>query len=415
MSDPKHVRPVPARVLQLIVWLRTLAVAAQLITVLLVAFWLRIPLPLSAMGAVLGVQIIAALLTRSALRDRHYCSELTIALHLAFDALLLGLMLGLSGGFTNPFVSLFLVPIALAASFLGIGYGIGMLIWCAALYSTLIYVYLPLTPPEGHFVDIYGLHLAGMWVSFLLSAILTTVFVGILSRIAREREERLARAREKMLQNEHLVLMGTLSAGVAHEINTPLASIKMLLDEMAHSPPGDPWVQAQMPLLRDQTEHCITRIRELSDIGKPLTEERPISLGDFRRQVVERWAAMRPDINVEESAAEDDAMTVPYPQALSQVIVNLLNNAADASLANNADRIKIRFLSEGQSITIEIDDEGSGLPPHLHDQVGSIKRSEKKTGLGIGLMLSHATLERIGGTLMLSDLHPGTRATIKLN
>ncbi|MDO6459451.1 ATP-binding protein [Granulosicoccaceae sp. 1_MG-2023] len=415
MSDHSTGRPVPARVLQLVVFLRLFAVAAQLTTVLLVTVWLGIPLPLPLMGLVLGVQLAASVLTLRNLRRQRYYQEITVFLHLAFDAVLLGVMLGLAGGYTNPFISLFLVPIALAASFLKISYGIAMLVLCSALYSVLIYLYLPLTPPTDHFIDIYTLHLAGMWVSFLLSAVLTTAFVGILSRIAREREESLARARETMLQNEHLLLMGTLSAGVLHEINTPLASIRMLLDEMEQSPPGDPWVQEQIPLLREQTGQCIERIRELSETGKPLTAETPLSLADFRRRTLQRWAAMRPEINIREAHGADEGFLIQHPQALAQVLVNLLNNAADASLENGQSQICISFTTQDTQLTIDIDDRGNGLPPHLHDQVGALIRSDKKNGLGVGLMLSHATLEQIGGTLVLRDTPNGTRATVRLS
>ncbi|MCB1757514.1 MAG: HAMP domain-containing histidine kinase, partial [Gammaproteobacteria bacterium] len=409
-------QPVPIQVLQKLFWLRNIAITGQLLTVLLVHFGLKVHLPL---GPIFGVIAFAALingLTHRRTLKPTPSNELEVSLHLALDACLLALVLFYSGGFTNPFVSLFFLHIAFAASFLGLPYSFAIVLLTILLYTLLVMFYWPLIPKPGHFIDVFDLHLTGMWVNFILSALLMAAFVTILSRIARSREEKLARAREKMLQNEHLVLLGTLSAGVAHEINTPLSSINMLLAEMEQSPPDDPWVQKQIPILRKQTAICIERIRELtnSTTTNPddVADSRP--LGEFAASVLRRWASMRPEIALQTSAVDKPGFPVRSPLALSQVIINLLNNAADASLDNQHDKIAIAFTSADNQLQITIDDYGKGFSEQQVDQAGKLIYSTKEHGMGVGLVLSHATLEMLDGNLILQARKDGTRAIVTI-
>lgn len=406
----------PHQVLEHLLKLRFIAIFSQTVTILFVHFGMKISLPLLPMFEVIVVTVLIAALTYWRTCQADPVSEIEITLHLALDTCLLAIMLYYSGGFTNPFVSLFLVQIAIAASFLRARYSITIVILTMLLYSVLAIVFVPLSPQKGYFVDFFDIHLTGMWVGFILSALITTAFVTMLANIARKREEKLARAREKMLNNEHLVYLGTLSAGVAHEINTPLSSIKMMLTEMEQCEPGDPWAREQLPILREQTEICIQRIRELTQAvqNKNVSDPAEQTLDKFANTLIRRWRAMRPEISLQQTISIDPNTPISSVQSLSQAVINLLNNAADASLENNQKKISISFSGTTDLFLITIDDYGKGFSEQQLSQVGQLVTSTKDSGLGVGLVLSHATLELLGGSLMLQARSDGTRAEISI-
>ncbi len=376
---------------------------------------MKISLPLLPMFEIIGVAALIAGLTFWRTRQIDPVSELEITLHLAIDSCILAILLYYSGGFTNPFVSLFLVHIAIAASFLRASYSMTIVLLTMLLYSVLAIVFVPLAPQRGYFVDFFDIHLTGMWVGFILSALITTTFVTMLANIARKREEKLARAREKMLNNEHLVYLGTLSAGVAHEINTPLSSIKMMITEMELCEPGDPWARAQLPILREQTEICIQRIGELTQaVQSKKSGGQKQALHEFADTLIRRWAAMRPEISLQQNISINPETPVASAQSLSQVVINLLNNAADASLDNNQQKISISFSASSDTLEVTIDDFGKGFSEQQLSQAGQLVTSTKSSGLGVGLMLSHATLELLNGSLILQARTDGTRAKISV-
>ena len=408
-------KPLTPQILEKLFWLRSLAIVCQTVTILLVHFALHVPLPLPALFSLIIAETLVALATRWQASRRLSVTELEIALHLALDTCLLAALLFFSGGFTNPFVSLMLFYIALSASLLSAGLCFAIALLTILLYSLLVQFYIPLAPRSGHFIDVFDLHLTGMWVNYILSALLMAAFVTGLAKIARDRENKLARAREKMLQNEHLLLLGSLSAGIAHEINTPLSSIRMLLDEMEKSPENDPWVRQQIPVLRQQTEICIERIRELthsSRHGNEADQEPPIPLAEFSESLIRRWSAMRPEISVQTQVSDSSNTEVKAPGILMQIIINLLNNAADASLENQCNSVIFHARTDGHHLTFDMDDFGRGLTQQQLEQAGKLISSSKKRGLGVGLMLSHATLDILGGTLILQPRSDGTRARV---
>lgn len=406
----------PHQVLEQLFRLRVIAIFSQTFTLMFVYFGLKIHLPLLPMFEVIAVTVLIAALTFWRIRQDDPVSELEVTLHLAIDTCMLAILLYFSGGFTNPFVSLFLVQIAIAASFLRRPYTITIVLLTMLLYSVLAVYFVPLSPQHGHSVDFFDIHLTGMWVGFILSAFITTTFVSLLASIARKREEKLARAREKMLNNEHLVYLGTLSAGVAHEINTPLSSIKMILTEMEHSEPADPWNREQLPILREQTEICIQRIRELTQAvqNRNSGNDQEQTLDTFVDTLIRRWTAMRPEISLQQAISIAPETPISCAQSLSQVVINLLNNAADASLENKRHEVSITFSGTERQLIVSIDDFGKGFSKQQLNQTGQLVSSTKESGLGVGLMLSHATLELLGGSLILQARGDGTRAEISI-
>jgi two-component system sensor histidine kinase RegB len=397
---------------------RALLGRLQLLRGLLVAGWgigivwlhwgLAIKLPLAPMGAVLALLAGFAAVTGWRLRQPIAVTQLEFLTHLLVDLTAFAVLVFFSGGATNPFVSLMLVPVVIAAISLQPRW-----VWllagvAGALYALLLFEYQPLAVADP--VAAYGMHLGGMWFNFLISAALIAFFVTRMQAGLRARERELSALRETQLRDERIVALGTQAALAAHELATPLATIQTTAHELAREFANDPDIGADCRLLEKQAQACKGILSQLAARAQDsAVAAQP--LDDWLHALLERWQVLRPDARLEARPVSSQRLFLP-PDGLEQAILNLLNNAADAAAAP----VTVSAAVEAGSLAIEIADRGSGFTPEQRAQAGRVLFSGKPgRGWGVGLALTHATLERAGGTLTLSErAGGGTVARIQL-
>lgn len=159
----------------------------------------------------------------------------------------------LSGGATNPLISLFLPLVAIGAAILPALQGWLLAVLAIAAYSLLWHVNQPIVFHAN--ADAMHWHLAGMWITFVLSTLAVVWFVVRATTALRRRERELAAAREVQARDEQIVALANLAAGAAHKLGTPLGTLRILADELArNAPPGE--MREDLALMREQIEHC---------------------------------------------------------------------------------------------------------------------------------------------------------------
>jgi two-component system sensor histidine kinase RegB len=337
-----------------------------------------------------------------------------IALQLAVDALALSALFALSGGPANPFVSFYLVPIAIGAVMLSRAWSWGITLLCMLLYGALI---ADFAQHLQHHDSTHGfqLHVLGMWLNFLLSAVLVTAFVSTIAEAVRRRDRSLAAAREEALRNEQILAIGTLAAGAAHELSTPLSTMAVTLGELRAQYRQDPQLLADLDLLRDQITVCRQQLDILLSTATQECsgrEAHAIAALHFLSEIADRFRLMRPDAKLQlELDTNLNHIRLCREAGLAQAILAALNNAADANQAAGRDTIELRGSCDARTLNIEIGDRGTGLRPEQRAQAGRGIFSTKAQGYGLGLVLSHATLERLGGEMRLEPRAGGGTLT----
>ena len=385
--------------------LRGIAVFAQALAIWFAVEQLGWRLPLSPLALVLalsfGTNAIAWLRSRAArpLRD------LELVGYLAFDVLALTLLLYFTGGSTNPFATLYLLPLALtAAAFSGIyiAFIAGLAIVC---YSTLLFVYVPLpTSHAGHNED-FRLHVIGMWLVFLLSACLIAWFAGRMSAARREHDRLRVDMRERELRHERVLALGTFAAGAAHELATPLSTIAVVVKEMEReaSAPAN-----RLTVLRDQITRCKDILASLSaGAGQPQAQSGGrMALDRYLDEVLARWRMQRATVTVRQNlVGSRPAPVIVAEQTLSQALTNILNNAADVSAGDV--EIDVRWTND--ELNFEVRDRGPGLTPSALAHAGEPFFTTKAPGegMGLGLFLVRGTLERLQGRIDIANRDGG--------
>lgn len=363
----------------------------------LLVVWLDARLPLLSLALILSLHVILNAIAWMRLRAGG--AALTeVALQLAVDAACIGALVYLTGGYANPFVSLLLAPLILAAVTLPPLHAWGMALWVGGLYTVLMRFYHPLqiqVSPEAA-VD---MHLSGMWLNFLLTAALVAAFAGRQAASLRRRDAELAQAREQRLRDEQLFALGLQAATAAHDLATPMCSVRITLDELRRDYAGDDELAEPLELLSGQ----VTRMQSVLDRLGASARARgdkvgpPMPVQAWLARTLERWGLMWPQVRVRLELAENAANDAPeWPfldddPALEAVLFVLLNNAAQAS----PDSVMLVARRSGQTLLFDVVDCGGGL------EMG------KPEGWGIGLELARAALERIGGALAIGPSETG--------
>ena len=227
--------PSPIAILRLLFWLRAFAIVAQCAAVWVAQYVLAAPLPIRPIVITVGALALWNVLGYRDLYSDRRVRHGEVALHLIVDVAAFTSMIYFTGGYTNPFVSLYLLPISLAAASLPAAYAWSIGALCGVCYSLVWRWHVPLPPVNERFGSDFDLHVAGMWVNFLIAATLIVFFVGRAARVLRRRDEELAALRENALRDQQIVELGTLAAGTAHELNTPLSTLAILVEELNES------------------------------------------------------------------------------------------------------------------------------------------------------------------------------------
>ena len=400
--NPPSLSPAATNLRRLLV-LRVIILAGALLALGFAVARLGMLLPVRPILLTLAGLAAASLATLWRLRLAVPVRDGEIFGHLLLDVAALTVLLYFTGGSSNPFVTLYLLPLAIAAAALPAGFVWAMAATTTACYSALFFWHVPLGPDaHAHSAD-FSIHVFGMWIGYVLSAGLIAGFAVKMRNTLREREQALAVLRETALRQERAVALGTLAAGAAHELGTPLSTMAVLVKDIE---PEQGVSADKLGILRAQIARCKEILASLSSAAGQVRAEagRSLPLDEFLRELLDRWQAARPGV----SAATRFAGPQPAPrivaeQTLAQAITNILNNAADASPAN----VEVEAHWTADVLTLAIADRGPGLAPELAGSAGQAILTTKSDGLGLGLFLAYTTLQRFGGEVRLTNRDGG--------
>lgn len=384
--------------MMLLVQLRWIAVIGQVITITAVQYGLRVALPLQTMLVVLAALVLLNLLSLAWLHNRTAVSNHWLLMVLLLDVAALTAQLYLSGGATNPFTFLYLLQVTLAAVLLD-----AWSIWAVAAASCVCFAgltafYRPLTLPPGTRHDLFGLHVAGMLACFALDAILLAVFVIRIMRNLRQRDARLAALRQHATEEEHIVRMGLLASGAAHELGTPLSLLSVILNDWRRIPAlaGSPELLQDIDEMQASVQRCksiVTGI--LMSSGEARGESpRVTTARTFLDELVAEWRSSRSVTTLEYRDTFGTDLPIVSDSALKQIIFNVLDNALEVS----PDRVGFEAGREGNTLVLRISDDGPGFAPAMLEQFGKPYQSSKgRQGGGLGLFLVVNVLRKLGG------------------
>ena len=384
--------------------MRLAAVLVQLIAIAVSAVLFDESFPLWALIAVTSAFTAWHFLgTRNRLR-RVPLSQRRLTVEVLVDVVTITAYLSLAGGWNNPFVSIYLVPIGFAAALLPARQALTVAAAAFVGYAFTIFVYVPL-PAVSHSPDSgFNLHLLGMWMSFLLGSVVLLTTVVLVRRAYDQEREALAREREARLRDEQLLALGALAASTAHELGTPLSTARMLVETMEEEGAASTNDLARLGSHLDLVNTTLHRLVRLSDPD----EVNEVDLVAFCLQLVDRFRTLRPDVDLRVIELPTATEKILGNQLLESALLSLMINAATASASAERPLVELRCALIDRCLDVRIRDYGHGITETGPEAISP------NAGLGVGLVISSATIDRHGGTAHHYPCDPGTEVVVSL-
>lgn len=397
---------------------RWLASAGQLSALLIAwhGFDLRFPLALCLL--VVGISAASTLLSYVVYPRSKRLSELESLLTLLFDLCQLALLLFLTGGLNNPFALLMIAPVVISALALS-GRSTILLTGLTLLFASLLATrFEALTMADGAPVTMPDLFRFGYWLAICIGIVFIAAYARTVARQKDLLTEALIAMRLALAREQKLTDLGAVVAATAHELGTPLATIKLasaeLIDALDDTPQHQDLIE-DARLIRDQADRCRQILRSMGQAGK---DDRHMRVAPVL-SVVQEAAAPHTDRGktVQVDAQGPDRM--PEIQRKPEIIHglrNLIQNAVDFS----AQRVIVTATWSDTRITVDVADDGPGFPPALFARIGEPflrhRRSGERPeydGMGLGLFIAKTLLERSGARIAFSnDALGGARAQV---
>jgi len=398
-----------------LIQLRWLAVAGQVVTIATVSILFHISLPLAQMAGLLTFLVGLNLVGHLRLRARNSVSNGELFLALGLDMAALTGQLYLSGGATNPFISLYLLQIILGAVLLQAWSTWTLVALATVCFTGLTVAYVPLQLPIESASNLFDLHIGGSLVCFVIDTGLLVVFIGRINRNLRIRDAHLADLKRRAVEEDHIVRMGLLASGAAHELGTPLATLSVILNDWRRMPVlrADPQLIAEIEDMEGELRRCKSILTGILLSAGEARGEVPVVAGvrDFLHDIVADWRTNHPDVAVSYRNTLRPELRIVSDAALRQIVLNVLDNAADASpgeIAFAADR-------EGDDFVLRISDKGKGFAPEILDNFGKPYQSTKgRVGGGLGLFLVVNVVRKLGGSVTAHNQPIGAVVTLRL-
>ncbi|MGH8494104.1 MAG: ATP-binding protein [Moraxellaceae bacterium] len=383
-----------------LIQLRWIAVMGQVATIVFVHFVLGIDLPLQPMAVVLAILVAFNLFSMLRWHKRDEVSNESLFFSLLVDVFTLTAQLHFSGGVANPFVFLYLLQVVLAAALLRpwASWTIaGIAGFCFILQITWA---SPVEIPQRYVV-------AGLLICFLLNAALVVVFINRISRILRAHDEHLASLRQRAAEEEHIMRMGLLASGAAHELGTPLATISVLLGDWRRMPlfKQEEVLQEESAEMQIQLNRCKSIVSGILLSAGNMRAESPhtTTLTDFLDDLVSSWRTTRPVREFHYQNTIIDDLRIVSDEGLKQMIGNVLDNALEAS----PDWVAMEAMLSADDLILRVLDRGPGFAPAMLNQFGRPYNSSKgKPGGGLGLFLSLNVARALGGNIFPQNRNP---------
>jgi two-component system sensor histidine kinase RegB len=396
--------------------LRWMAIAGQVVAVLLAVLVFDLKIPVGLCFIAIAASAVFNLLSSFILPANKRLTERQTLLSLLFDVCQLAYLLFLAGGLTNPFALLMLVPVTLSASALTLGSTVIISALAIGLATVLAVISVPLQTQGGDLLTVPPLLQFGTWLALMIGVVMLAGFARRVSTEAFSMSEALSAAQTAMEREYSLTRLGGVVAAAAHEMGTPLATIKLVTAELAEELRDKPVYYEDLMLIDEQATRLKAILRDMGRTGKDDLQSKTIPFTTLVEQAAEPHMDRGKGIEFYTRGRDGSQNTgsVPFVEREPEILHglrNLVQNAVDFA----QERVWIETLWDDTRLRVIISDDGEGYPVDLLSRLGDPfigKRSGRTTsqsqrpnyeGMGLGLFIAKTLLERRGAEIIFAN------------
>jgi len=393
--------------------LRWFAIAGQLAAIAVSQRLFALDIDLGPCALAIGLSIIANLISLFVYPENKRLSEREATLMLVFDTAQLGFLLFLTGGINNPFAMLIVAPVTVAATALNLRSTIGVGLVAAAFITVDTHFFLPLATRDGETLRMPDVFALGYWLAIVVSIVFIGIYTRRVSSEIRSMSQALLATQMALAREQKLTDLGGVVAAAAHELGTPLATIKLVSTEMASDLPEGSDLREDAELIVSQADRCRDILHSMGRMGKDDLHLRQAPLLAVIEEAADPHRGRGKEIIVTTGADNPDPEKQPIILRRPELIHGLRNfiqNAVDFASTT----VWVEACWGQNTMSVRIIDDGTGYPPHLLGRIGDpfirkgrkLARDQKRPeyeGMGLGLFIAKTLLERTGAQLNFAN------------
>ena len=380
--------------------IRWIAIIGQLVTILLVFFYLNINILVSACLFIVFISSIINIYSYFANKKNDYLSDKEAFYFLLFDTIQLGFLLFLTGGIYNPFSLLLIAPLIISTSYLPKVYSIYLLFLSILIALIISNIYVPINWNESFIVPIFFQY--GLTFALVISLFFIFIYVYLFANSSRKISQALIETRSALANQKKLSEVGSLSAAAVHELSTPLNTIFLILNDLKQDKniKNNYYIKKEIDLLKSEADRCKDILLTLS--------KNPLDLKDnfFDKSSVSNLIKINfdkfNDRNIKlviKLKSKNEEPQIFFKDELVYAIKNIIQNA----IQHSKNLVTVEILWNDLEFIILIKDNGVGFKKVTLDRIGQPYISQKKNGMGLGIFIAKNLIENIGGFIIFKN------------
>ncbi len=404
--DPRSLRSNWVRLRTLIV-LRWFAVGGQLAAITVAQRLFDLQLDIGLCFLAIGASITANLIAVFVFPENKRLNQSEVAGMLFFDIAQLSFLLFLTGGLNNPFALLIMAPVTISATTLNARTTAILGAFAIGMATILALWHLPLRTEMGFIMRMPQVFLWGFWTAIAIGIVFIGIYAGRIATEMHAMSDALTATQMALAREQKLTDLGGVVAAAAHELGTPLATIKLVSAELIEELEDKPELLEDAVLIRDQADRCRDILRSMGQAGKSDLHMRQAPVAAVVQEAAEPHAGRGKEIHYDISAVDGHDPEQPVINRAPEIIHglrNLVQNAVDFSTAN----VWVDVFWTDTSVSVRIIDDGPGFSQNVIGRLGDPFVSRRRhgstrrpgyDGMGLGLFIAKTLLERSGAEL----------------
>ena len=396
--------------------LRWLAILGQTVAVAIAAFYLGLRVELGLCVLAIGASVVSNLVAMAIFPENQRLSDRDAMLTLLFDLSQLAFLLFLTGGLNNPFSLLILAPVTISATALTMRSTVILGVLAILLISCLGLWYLPLTTVSGEVLQLPALFILGFWCAIVIGIVFLSAYARRVASETQRMNQALLATQMALAREQKLTDLGGVVAAAAHELGTPLATIKLVSSELLDEIGDRPELLADVQLIREQADRCRDILHSMGRAGKDDLLLRRAPFATVVQEAAEPHASRGIALNYDFHPADGDGAADPSQQPhvwrkpeVIHGLRNLVQNAVDFA----GQQVWIEGVWDASRIRLRITDDGPGFPLDMIGRLGDpfLRRRNRISqpvrpgyeGMGLGLFIAKTLLERSGAEITFGN------------
>ncbi len=402
--------------LRTMIWLRWCAIVGQLAAITLAQKFYNLQLELGLCYLAVGVSIVGNLIAIFVFPENKRLNEAENFLMVLFDLLQLCFLIYLTGGLHNPFTILILGPVIVSATIMTLRSTIIIGATALTLVTLMVFFHLPLRTEQGFIMRIADVFVFGQWTAITIAVIFLSLYARQITEEMNSMGDAVVATQMALSRTQMLNNLGGVVAAAAHELGTPLATIKLTSAELIEELADQPDLQDDARLIREQADRCRDILQSMGRAGKEDLQIRSAPLVEVIREAAEPHLNRGKDVLIEAFGSEDaNEEDFDPPLALRRPEIihglrNLIQNAVDFARST----VWVEAHWTDKVVSVRIMDDGPGYPTNMLGRIGDPfvrnRRTERDRtarpeyeGMGLGLFIAKTLLQRSGAELSFAN------------